>query len=162
MNTRMLCRSPVIAVDRNFIPLREVTRRHALRAVVTGRAEVLDLGTFTRSGLEAFGGGVACILYPGAQAMSDARLLQLGGLRGVLRRDRYACAYCGRKATTVDHVVPRCQLGPTTWGNLVAACLGCNQRKGGRTPAQAGMRLRFQPRSPRALLMDRFLELATG
>ncbi|GDY73023.1 hypothetical protein SAV31267_025080 [Streptomyces avermitilis] len=29
--------------------------------------------------------------------------------RGVLVRDRHRCAYCGRRATTVDHVVPRAQ-----------------------------------------------------
>jgi hypothetical protein len=149
-------------VDHNFIPLQEVSRRHALRAVTTGRAQVLDLATFARSGLAAFSGGVACVIYPGAKALSEARLLNLGGAKGVLRRDRHACAYCGRKATTVDHVVPRCQGGPTTWANLVAACFPCNQRKGGRTPAQAGMILKVAPRSPRALLMDRFLSLANG
>ena len=33
--------------------------------------------------------------------------------RGVLVRDRHRCAYCGRRATTVDHVVPRSQGGRT-------------------------------------------------
>lgn len=162
MNFVTHCRSPVIAVDQNFIPLQELSRRHALRAVVTGRAQVLDLATFARSGITAFTAEVTCVLYPSAKALPEARLLQLGGYRGVLRRDRHTCAYCGHRATTVDHVRPRCQGGPTTWNNLVAACFPCNQRKGGRTPEQAGMPLRFSPRSPRALLMDRFLALAAG
>lgn len=68
--------------------------------------------------------------------------------RGVLVRDRYTCAYCGRSATTVDHVVPRCQGGLSTWVNLVAACVGCNSRKKGRTPKQAGMVLMWEGFDP--------------
>lgn len=67
---------------------------------------------------------------------------------GILRRDNYTCAYCGRSATTIDHVVPRCQGGRSTWDNTVASCLKCNSSKGGRTPAQAGMKLQWEPFVP--------------
>jgi 5-methylcytosine-specific restriction endonuclease McrA len=49
-----------------------------------------------------------------------------------------------------------CQGGPNTWQNLVACCLACNQKKGGRTPEQAGMRLKAHPKGPRAHLFERF------
>lgn len=64
----------------------------------------------------------------------------------IVRRDGYRCRYCGGRAATmhVDHIVPVSQGGSTTAGNLVAACPRCNLRKGGRTPSQAGMRLRRQ------------------
>ncbi|WP_406630340.1 HNH endonuclease [Amycolatopsis sp. WGS_07] len=73
---------------------------------------------------------------------------------GVLRRDRHTCAYCGRRATTVDHITPVSRGGPrTSWLNTVAACGGsarsCNARKADRTPAEAGLTLRFAPRVPR-------------
>jgi 5-methylcytosine-specific restriction endonuclease McrA len=68
--------------------------------------------------------------------------------RGVMARDHFRCAYCGRTATTVDHVVPQSRGGPNTWTNTVAACGGCNQRKGDRTPAEAGMPLRVEPSAP--------------
>jgi 5-methylcytosine-specific restriction endonuclease McrA len=68
--------------------------------------------------------------------------------RGVLVRDRHRCAYCGRRATTVDHVVPRARGGGDTWLNTVAACAADNHRKADRTPAQAGMRLLTQPYQP--------------
>ncbi|MBN3928590.1 HNH endonuclease [Streptomyces verrucosisporus] len=68
--------------------------------------------------------------------------------RGVLVRDRHRCAYCGRRATTVDHVVPRSRGGGDTWLNTVAACAEDNHRKADRTPAQAGMRLLTQPFEP--------------
>ena len=66
----------------------------------------------------------------------------------VYARDRGRCQYCGRKIArdefTYEHVVPRVLGGKTSWDNVVVACVRCNQRKAGRTPAQAGMR-----RSPR-------------
>ena len=36
----------VIAVDRNYVPMQEVSRRRALCAVVSGRAHVLNPATF--------------------------------------------------------------------------------------------------------------------
>ncbi|MEU9114225.1 HNH endonuclease [Streptomyces sp. NPDC048483] len=68
--------------------------------------------------------------------------------RGVLVRDQHRCAYCGRRATTVDHVVPRAQGGADTWLNTVASCAEDNHRKADRTPEQAGMRLLRRPFEP--------------
>ncbi|MCW6003538.1 HNH endonuclease [Micromonospora sp. CPCC 205371] len=67
---------------------------------------------------------------------------------GVLVRDERVCGYCGAHATTVDHILPRSRGGKNSWLNTIAACGGCNQRKGDRTPAEAGMRLRFEPTAP--------------
>lgn len=68
--------------------------------------------------------------------------------RGVLVRDRHRCAYCGRRATTVDHVVPRSRGGGDTWLNTVASCAADNHRKADRTPEQAGMVLAVKPFAP--------------
>ncbi|MEU1335552.1 HNH endonuclease [Streptomyces sp. NPDC005865] len=68
--------------------------------------------------------------------------------RGVLVRDRHRCAYCGRRATTVDHVVPRSQGGADSWLNTVASCALDNHRKANRTPEEAGMPLLRQPFEP--------------
>ena len=73
----------------------------------------------------------------------------------VYARDRGACQYCGRKVTraeaTYDHVVPRWQGGPTRWENIVIACVGCNQKKGGKTPVEARMALKAEPVRPKNL-----------
>jgi len=93
--------------------------------------------------------------------------------RNVLARDRFTCQYCGlqpRSARgrplvdelTIDHVVPRSQardawvvlpwngrrVGVSTWENLVASCVRCNQRKGARTPQEATMPLMMLPTTP--------------
>jgi 5-methylcytosine-specific restriction endonuclease McrA len=67
---------------------------------------------------------------------------------GALARDAGRCGYCDGKATTVDHITPRSRGGRNTWKNTVSACGPCNQRKGDRTPAEAGMVLRIKPIAP--------------
>ena len=68
----------------------------------------------------------------------------------VMTRDDFTCCYCGgrraMKDLNYDHVVPRRLGGLTVWENIVTSCYDCNSRKAGRTPEQAGMKLRA-PRS---------------
>ena len=45
----------------------------------------------------------------------------------------------------MDHVVPRSRGGGSTWENLVACCFKCNNKKGDRTPQEAGMTLAKRP-----------------
>lgn len=70
----------------------------------------------------------------------------------LFRRDHHRCLYCGAvhapALLTRDHVVPRVQGGLDQWTNVVTACRGCNQHKGGRTPEQAGMPLLAVPFKP--------------
>ncbi len=58
----------------------------------------------------------------------------------VFLRDRFKCQYCGtERDLTFDHVIPRRYGGETTWENIVAACSGCNLKKGGTMPKDARM-----------------------
>lgn len=69
--------------------------------------------------------------------------------RGVLKRDHHRCGYCGRTATTVDHILPISRGGGRRdWLNTVAACLKCNNRKDDKTPSEAGMELQITPYVP--------------
>lgn len=56
----------------------------------------------------------------------------------VLRRDAYACRYCGARAPDValhvDHVTPVALGGTDLHDNLVAACVDCNAGKGSTSP----------------------------
>ncbi len=76
--------------------------------------------------------------------------------KNVLRRDRFRCQYCGsRDRLTIDHVMPKSRGGRDTWENLVAACTPCNNRKGSRTPEEAGMRLLSKPYRPSHVMFIR-------
>ena len=48
----------------------------------------------------------------------------------ILARDHWQCQYCGGPAQHVDHAVPVAHGGTDHEANLVAACRGCNLRKG--------------------------------
>lgn len=73
--------------------------------------------------------------------------------RTIYKRDENICQYCGRRKSgnelSLDHVVPRCQGGLTTWENIVVACTECNMKKAGRTPEEAGMSLLRRPVKPK-------------
>ena len=72
--------------------------------------------------------------------------------REVFRRDNYTCQYCGRRDTTltVDHILPKHLGGKHIWTNVVAACPGCNHRKGGRRLEEVQMNLLHIPKEPPA------------
>jgi 5-methylcytosine-specific restriction endonuclease McrA len=70
--------------------------------------------------------------------------------KNLLIRDRFACAYCGKsgKFLTIDHVIPKSRDGKTDFDNCVACCQDCNNRKGAKTPREAGMHLTKRPYQP--------------
>ncbi len=73
----------------------------------------------------------------------------------VLARDNWTCCFCGQKLPSsklnYDHVVPRSRRGKTNFENVVTSCYPCNRKKGNRTPAEAGMTMRYLPHRPRTL-----------
>ena len=70
--------------------------------------------------------------------------------KNILLRDRNTCQFCGHQfpasELTLDHVVPRSRGGHSSWENLAACCYQCNNRKGDRTPEEAGLLLVRRPR----------------
>lgn len=85
--------------------------------------------------------------------------------RNIFLRDGHRCQYCGKRYSSprlsLDHVLPKSRGGADTWENIVCACLKCNVDKGGRTPAEAGMKLLQKPVKPkRSPLLSRQLSLS--
>ena len=82
----------------------------------------------------------------------------------IYARDGGLCQYCGGRVAPgefeYEHVIPRARGGKTIWENIVVACTRCNQRKGGRTPSEANMRLRAMPRRPDKSLGHRRIVLS--
>jgi len=81
----------------------------------------------------------------------------------VYTRDGFRCQYCGeRKAMrdlNYDHVIARVRGGKTVWENIVTSCYACNDRKGSRTPEEAGMTLRGKPFKPSSLRVTPVLSI---
>lgn len=87
--------------------------------------------------------------------------------RGVLERDNYTCIFCGKgvgdigtkanglegplqyRDLSIEHINPVSRGGESTWGNTACACYDCNHRKANRRLEEAGMKLRWEPKTPR-------------
>jgi len=67
---------------------------------------------------------------------------------GVFARDGHRCQYCGNRADSIDHVVPRSRGGIHDWENVVAACRRCNAEKRDRLLEHTSMTLVRRPMAP--------------
>ncbi|ASD22969.1 MULTISPECIES: HNH endonuclease [Cryobacterium] len=137
-----------LVLNAGYEPLAVVSFKRALVLVMNQKATIIqaDQGHPVWAATESWERPSVILLtryvrLPRSRAVPVSR-------RGVLRRDDHRCGYCGKNASTIDHVQPRSRGGRDTWDNLVACCLRCNNLKSDRTPAEMGWDLRFDPRMP--------------
>ena len=139
--------SPVVVLNASFEPLGIVPMHRALIFLIRERASIVDAvpGRTIRSAQAEF--PFPRVVQLREMVRVPYRWGQVAWTRrGLLQRDDHECAYCGKRASTVDHIVPRSRGGRDEWLNTIAACSRCNNVKANRTPEEAGMPLRFQPR----------------
>ena len=148
--------SDVLALSFGYTPIARIPWQVAICDVLSGRAEVIETyadrtihtvtENFPMPSVIRFIRKVAGIF--GKRAIKFNR-------KNVWLRDKGTCQYCAHKVSmaefTYDHVTPISQGGKTVWENIVVACLHCNQKKAGRTPAQARMSLITTPVKPKSL-----------
>lgn len=137
-----------LVLNAGYEPLAIVSFRRALVLVLNRKASIVEIDAdnpvWTSSGPHDRPVVILLTRYvhiPRGRTVPVSR-------RGVLRRDRHRCAYCGKSASTIDHVLPRSRGGVESWENLVACCLRCNNVKGDRTMAEIGWALQGTPRVP--------------
>ncbi|MCR2817321.1 HNH endonuclease [Microbacterium sp. zg.Y1090] len=138
-----------LVLNAGYEPLAVISFKRALVLVMNEKATIVERvegdpvwgarGAYDRPAVILL---TRYVRVPGARRVPVTR-------RGVLRRDGHHCAYCGKAAATIDHVMPRSRGGADSWENLVAACVRCNNTKGDRTPQEIGWHLRVTPRAPR-------------
>ncbi len=142
--------APVLVLNQNYEPLNVCNVRRAVVLVLCGKAEVLELNhqTVRTPSFDIHCPSVIRLAHLIRRPQPRARLSR----KEIFIRDNYTCQYCGVRTRdlTLDHVIARHTGGPHTWDNLVSACRTCNHRKGGKTLAEARMKLARQPREPRA------------
>lgn len=177
--------SPVLVLNRSYLPVHVTSVRRAFSLVYQGIARVVDgeYRTFDfeqwsrlrvlngherrhnghehhdapHNGAEWVGTSRGHLAAPRVIVLTVFDRVPRRHVRfsraNVMTRDGFTCQYCGdrppRSQLNLDHVVPRAHGGRSTWENVVASCLDCNRRKGGRTPEQAGLRLLRAPARPR-------------
>jgi len=145
-----------LALNASFEPLTIVPSRRAVRLVLDGKAEILeeDSDRYFRSERQT----VPCpaVIRLVRYVHVPYRFRRQVTNTFLFARDDYTCQYCGRhrhelrgrEFLTRDHVLPLSRGGVNSWSNVVTSCSGCNNRKGGRLPHEAGLRLRSDPAEP--------------
>ncbi|NND74404.1 MAG: HNH endonuclease [Ilumatobacter sp.] len=138
-----------LVLNATYEPLSVVSARRATCLVLADKADMLEHdGVVLHSeSLDVKQPSVIRLRYmvkvPYVRRSSMSR-------RAIFARDDHRCQYCGDRADSIDHVLPRSRGGPHTWENVAAACKPCNLSKRDRTPDEAGMRLARPCRAPRA------------
>lgn len=139
----------VLMLNQNYEPLTICSARRAIVLLFQGKAEMIE----TSDGLQIHTVSRAYSL-PSVVRLAQYRRVPYRRIilsrKNVITRDGHRCQYCGTKrgSMTIDHVIPKKRNGSDTWDNMVCACVRCNNRKGDRSPEQAGMPMRRQPTRP--------------
>lgn len=139
-----------LLLNASFEPLRVVSWKRAITLVTLGKVEVI----------EEYDREVRSVSFT-IRLPSIIRLIRYvrrrkSGVKfsrqNIYARDKNHCQYCGKKLSseelTYDHVTPKSAGGKTEWSNIVTCCMECNRKKGGKTPAEAGMKLLRKPKKP--------------
>jgi len=139
-----------LVLNASFEPLCVVSGRRAVVLVLDEKAEVVH-----ESG-EQLHSERLCLEVPSVIRLRTFvkvpyRRRAALNRRSVFARDDNRCQYCGGRAESIDHVVPRSRGGPHEWENVVAACRPCNASKRDRLVAETSMVLRCVPRAPEHL-----------
>lgn len=168
----------VLVLDAGYQPHRIVTWYKALSLLISERAEIIaeyddEIQTVS-----------VTMKVPAVIRLLKAIPHKKRAIRfsrvNVMARDKFSCQFCGQKLTlrtfTYDHVLPRSRFkeaiakglfpkgtSPTCWENIVASCYPCNNKKGNRTPEEAGLKLRCKPTKPEWLPIHTFhLEMSAS
>lgn len=160
--------SSVLVLNRSYLPIHVTSVRRAFSLLYQGIARAVDAqyqtfdfhewtGLAVARDAEAIGTSWGPVRVPRVIVLVAFDRLPKRHVRfsriNLMARDNFQCQYCGVKPSraelNLDHVVPRALGGRSTWENVVTSCIECNRRKGGRTPRQAGVKLRKRPERPR-------------
>ncbi len=160
--------SSVLVLNRTFFPVNVITVKNAFCMLYRGAAkavdsqyETFDYDSWSQISVEQREEAVALVnrlvKIPRVIILVAYDRIPKTQIRftraNIFARDANICQYCRRSfpknELSIDHLIPRSYGGKSTWENVVCSCFGCNRRKGGQTPKQAGMKLLSTPTKPR-------------
>ena len=149
-----------LLLDRNYMAISIIPLRRAVTLMVKGKAEpVSEKAAIIKTGSGFF--KVPSIIrlltvVPYRAYMGKTRFSR----KNVMVRDSFECQYCaeylGKHKGTIDHIIPRSRGGVSDYTNCVACCKECNAKKADKTPDEAGLKLRTNPRRPSFIALYKF------
>ncbi|MBY0469654.1 HNH endonuclease [bacterium] len=134
-----------LVLNASFEPLHIVTWQRAMQLLFQGKVEVIEESEQEVRTVRLTIKVPAVLRLLSYVPLKRKKQIVRFSRANIFLRDNNICQYCGERFSkthlTLDHVIPIVQGGKKCWENIVTACKACNQRKGGRTPVQAGMHL---------------------
>ncbi len=145
-----------LALNASYEPLTMVPATRAVRLVLDGKAEIVEADETRWFRSESTTLPAPTVIRLVRFIRVPRRFRRQVTNTFLFARDDYSCMYCGkhrsqlkgRQFLTRDHVVPTSRGGENNWQNVVTACSPCNNRKGSRLPAEAGLKLLTVPSEP--------------
>src|ERR671936_67626 len=139
----------VLVLNATYEPINVCSVRRAAVLLLKDKAEILEHASWElRSEHTSMPRPVVIRLVTFVRVPQDTHRRKITR-RAVFARDGWTCQYCGSRSNlTVDHVIPRCRGGASSWENIVTSCAPCNRRKGDSLLRHVGMSLRRRPRTP--------------
>jgi 5-methylcytosine-specific restriction endonuclease McrA len=139
-----------LVLNATYEPLSIVSARRAVCLLLDDKAEMVEADDDAVIRSASLTVAIPAVVRLRYMVKAPRRRVAVVSRRAVFARDEYRCQYCGSRADSIDHVVPRSRGGRDVWDNLAAACRPCNTRKRDRTPDEAGMCLLRPCHAPRA------------
>ncbi len=144
--------SHALVLNASFEPLQIVTWQRAIQLLFQGKVEVVEESEHEIHTVRITMRVPAVLRLLKYVPLKTKKQVVRFSRANIFIRDLHSCQYCGRRSNkgqlTLDHIIPIVQGGRKNWENIVTACKPCNQKKGGRTPNQAGMTLIRKPQRP--------------
>ncbi len=159
-NENLVASGKVLVLNQSYEPISICSARKAVILVLLNKAELI-----TQRDNRFFRSVSTKLPQPSIIKLSKYIRVPFQNIeatrRNVLRRDDHRCQYCGKKSfeLTIDHIIPKSRGGADSWENLITACTRCNNKKGNRTPEEAGMPLLSKAKKPNHIV---FLQQAVG
>lgn len=139
----------VLMLNQNYEPLTVCSARRAIVLLFQGKAEMIETadGLQIRTVSRSYSLPSVVRLWQYKRVPFKRIMLSR---KNIITRDGHRCQYCGttKGAMTIDHIIPKRLKGSDTWENMACACVKCNNKKGDRTPEQAGLKLFKKPHHP--------------
>lgn len=116
----------------SIIPLSVISWEESIRYMVTEKATVLEWYDHWIVHSQRWSTPVPAVMI--LKEFQKKKTTIRFSKQNIYLRDDFKCQYCGvdvgRKAATLDHILPVSQGGKTTWENCTTSCGPCNSRKG--------------------------------
>ena len=141
----------VLLLNNNFEVLNFINWKRAMKLLYKEKADVVSAWADVRIKF-----GNDNVNFPAIVRLKYYINKKFGQLlfsrKAVFRRDGLKCQYCSvnlqSNQATMDHIIPKCIGGASSFTNCVTACYPCNNKKGNRTLEDANMRLIRKPIAP--------------